>query len=287
MKCHKSFLFICFIALISLGVTSCSKDATMNEKTATATVNVEVLPFAFVMDGLDRQRTIRLYLPPNYHQSQQAYPVLYMHDGQNLFDERTAYAGEWNVDESLNQLAQQQILELIVVAIDNGGDKRMNELSPWENKRFGPPEGKEYMDFIVNVVKPYIDSNFRTLSDVKHTGIMGSSMGGLISHYAIHAYPTVFGMAGIFSPSYWYSTEVFEFTKTHKADLDAKLYILFGDKEGDGMIVDSGRMMRQLKTQGHPRENTQFKRIAGGEHNELLWREAFPEAVTWLFSAKQ
>lgn len=252
-------------------------------KVSTAADNVQVLPYQFAMPELDRQRTVRLYLPPNYHHSDKRYPVVYMHDGQNLFDDMTAYAGEWEVDESLNNLAEKEELEVIVVGIDNGGDFRMNELSPWGNKRFGEAQGKQYMDFIVEVVKPYIDTNFRSKADRLHTAIMGSSMGGLISHYAVHAYPDVFSKAGIFSPSYWYSPDVFSFTQTKKAQLDARLYVMYGGKEGDGMIADTNKMQRQLRQQGHPRQNTQFKRVPNGEHNEQLWRTEFPEAIQWLF----
>lgn len=253
------------------------------QKQATATENVQVLPYQFLMPDLDRKRTVRLYLPPSYDGSTKSYPVIYMHDGQNLFDDLTSYAGEWGIDESLNILATDQGLEFIVVGIDNGGDFRMNELSPWPNDRFGEAQGKQYMDFIVEVVKPYIDTNFRTKPDRLHTAIMGSSMGGLISHYAMHEYSNIFSKAGIFSPSYWYSQDVFAFTKFKKAKLDARLYVMFGDSEGNGMIADTDTMQRQLKQQGHPKQNTLFKRVAGGEHNELLWGGEFSEAVKWLF----
>jgi predicted alpha/beta superfamily hydrolase len=252
-------------------------------KTSTVTENVQVLPYQFVMADLDRLRTVRLYLPPSYHNSEKSYPVIYMHDGQNLFDDMTAFAGEWGVDESLNQLVEKQGLEVIVVGIDNGGDFRMNELSPWENKRFGVAQGEQYMDFIVEVVKPFIDTNFRTKTDRLNTAIVGSSMGGLISHYAIHAYPEVFSKAGIFSPAYWYSQDVFSFSKLKKAQLDARLYVMYGDKEGNGMIADTDKMLRQLRQQGHPRQNTLFKRVPNGEHNEQLWRTEFTEAIQWLF----
>jgi len=252
-------------------------------KTSTVTENVQVLPYQFVMAELDRQRTIRLYLPPSYHHSDKRYPVIYMHDGQNLFDDMTAFAGEWGVDESLNQLAAEKDFEVIVVGIDNSADFRMNELSPWENKRFGEAQGKQYMDFVVEVVKPYIDTNFRTQSERLRTAIMGSSMGGLISHYAIHAYPEVFAKAGIFSPAYWYSQDVFSFSKLKKAQLDARLYVMYGDEEGDGMIADTDKMQRQLRQQGHPRQNTLFKRVPNGEHNEQLWRTEFSDAIQWLF----
>ncbi|MEP1445147.1 MAG: alpha/beta hydrolase-fold protein [Paraglaciecola sp.] len=260
-------------------VSACSEP----EKQTTATANVQVLPYQFLMPELDRQRTVRLYLPPSYHQSDKSYPVIYMHDAQNLFDDKTASSGEWEVDESLNQLAEKQGFEVIVVGIDNDADFRMNELSPWENKRFGEAQGQQYMAFIVEVVKPYIDTNFRTQADRLHTAIMGSSMGGLMSHYAIHAYPQVFSKAGIFSPSYWYSQDVFSYSRFKKAPLDARLYVMYGDKEGDGMIADTDKMLRQLRQQGHPRQNALFKRVPNGEHNEQLWRTEFSEAIQWLF----
>ncbi|MFT4993478.1 MAG: putative alpha/beta superfamily hydrolase [Paraglaciecola sp.] len=253
------------------------------QKLPSATENVQLLPVSFWMDELQRERQVRLYLPPNYAGSDKHYPVLYMHDGQNLFDDATSSAGEWGVDESLNDLARTKGLELIVVGIDNGGDKRMNELSPWMNKRFGEAEGKAYMAFITEVVKPYIDTNFRTKAQREFTAIMGSSMGGLISHYGIHAYPQVFSKAGIFSPAYWYSQKVFAYTKAHRAASDARLYIAAGSEEGDGMVADMNKMQRQLKEQGNPRENTRFKMVQGGQHHEVFWREEFPKAIQWLF----
>jgi predicted alpha/beta superfamily hydrolase len=267
------------LLIFTLLLCACSEP----ERTSSVAHNVQVLPYQFVMTELQRQRTIRLYLPPSYHNSEKRYSVIYMHDGQNLFDDNTAFANEWGVDESLNQLAEDENLELVVVGIDNGADFRMNELSPWENKRFGEAQGKQYMNFIVEVVKPYIDANFRTKADRLHTAIMGSSMGGLISHYAVHAYPEVFSKAGVFSPAYWYSQDVFSFTQFKKAPLDARLYVMYGDKEGDGMIADTDKMQQQLKQQGHPRQNALFKRVPNGEHNEQLWRTEFTEAVQWLF----
>ena len=172
-------------------------------KPGTAQPNVHVLPTPFLIPGLNRERTVRIYLPPGYEQGTRRYPVLYMHDGQNLFDDATAYAGEWGIDETLNELAKSRGLELIVVGIDNGGAERIHELNAWDNPQFGKGEGEQYTAFIVEVLKPWIDQHYRTRPDRRHTAIMGSSMGGLISSYAISRYPQVFGKAGIFSPAYW------------------------------------------------------------------------------------
>src|ERR1700680_1042692 len=183
-------------------------------KPSTAQPNVYVLPTPFVIPDLNRERTVRIYLPPGYTHGKRRYPVLYMHDGQNLFDEATANAaGEWGVDEKLNALAKSRGLKGIVVGIDHGGAERSHELNSWDNPEFGKGEGAQYLSFIVDVLKPWIDQHSRTLRDRRHTMIMGSSMGGLISSYAISRYPQVFGGAGIFSPAYWLPPPAFADTR--------------------------------------------------------------------------
>ncbi len=110
------------------------KTEEMTESPSTASKNVSIFEDNFLMPQLDRQRTIRVYLPPNYHNSEDNYPVLYMHDGQNVFDKKTSYSGEWQVDETLDKLYEEKDFSIIVVAIDNGGDKRLNEYSPWDHQ---------------------------------------------------------------------------------------------------------------------------------------------------------
>lgn len=275
-------LILCFPLVLMLG--SCSEPEQQN-KVSTATVEVTVLDKAFVMPGLNRSRQVRLYLPPLYGTSDKNYPVLYMHDGQNVFDNATAYAGEWGVDETLNELAATGQLELIVVAIDNGGEQRMTELNPVDHAEFGKAEGKAYIEFIANTVKPYIDQHYRTLADVEHTGIMGSSMGGLISHYAILQFPQVFGKAGIFSPSYWATGQQVRWFEHQSAAQDARLYFYMGAKEGDSMVSDMERVYQATLSQGHPTALTQYHLMADADHNEIAWRNEFKTAVLWLFKA--
>lgn len=255
-------------------------------KTSTATDNVEVLSQEFEMPGLDRLRKIRVYLPPNYSSSEKSFPVLYMHDGQNLFDDKTSYVGEWGVDEALNQLHNQNKLSLIVVGVDNGQAQRMNELSPWQNNKYGVAEGEQYMQFIVERVKPYIDSHYRTLADQQNTAIMGSSMGGLISHYAILKYPNTFSKAGIFSPSFWYSEQVYKFTEQNAPDEKARLFYLMGGNEGSDSVANMEKMVHQIKRQGHSADRVYSDVVAGGEHNEQFWRANFERAVLWLFEVE-
>ncbi|KKL03084.1 alpha/beta hydrolase [Rheinheimera mesophila] len=274
-------LLFCFsLVLLLLGCT----EPAGQSKASTASAQVTVLSESFLMPGLNRSRQVRLYLPPGYENSAKRYPVLYMHDGQNLFDEATAYAGEWGADEILDELAATGQLELILVGIDNGAEKRMTELNPVDHAEFGKAEGKAYLEFIANTVKPYIDRHYRTLPDVQHTAIMGSSMGGLISHYAILQFPQVFGKAGIFSPSYWALGEQIHWFEQQPVAADARLYFYMGAKEGGPMVPDMARLYQAVLSTGHAPERTRYHLVAQAEHNEAAWRNEFKTAVLWLFN---
>ncbi len=264
-----------------------AQDATAEpiQRPSTAPANVQMLP-PLEIPGLDRIRVIRLYLPPDYGKSDARYPVLYMHDAQNLFDAATGSGRSWAVDESLDRLARTQHLELIVVGIDNSGEHRLQELTAWSNPR-GKSEGDAYTAFIVDVVKPYIDAHYRTKPDRGHTAIMGSSLGGLISHYAIHRYPQVFGMAGLFSPSYWYAPDVFAYTAAHPLPHDAKLYFYCGGREGAHMLDNVRRMLDRVRGSGLPAQQIELAVDLGAKHNEAAWRKQFPRAVAWLFADAQ
>ena len=253
-------------------------------KASTASAGVSLLGTPLAMPGLERKRQLRLYLPPGYATSNKRYPVLYMHDGQNLFDEATAYAGEWKVDETLDALAREGKLEMIVVGIDNGQDKRMTELNAWDNERIGKGEGREYTDFIVKTVKPMIDRQYRTLPGREHTAIMGSSMGGLASHYALVQYPQVFSKAGVFSPAYWTAQPSFDFVAAKPVPKDARVFLLMGEKEGPQMNADVKRMAEVVKKTGHPAANTALKIVPGAEHNEAFWAGELREALLWMFA---
>jgi pimeloyl-ACP methyl ester carboxylesterase len=208
-----------------------------------------------------------------------------MHDGQNLFDALTAFAGEWEVDETLNNLAADGHKVPIVVGIDNGGTNRLGEYTPWVNTQYGGGDGEKYMQFIVETLKPYIDQHYRTLPDRDNTALMGSSLGGLISHFGALRYQDVFSKAGLISPSYWFSDSIWSFThQTGKQD-DMRFYQLCGDNEGAGVTEDMQRMSDSLLSIGFPQDKIYNKIIPGGQHNETLWRETFAEAYLWLFGS--
>jgi predicted alpha/beta superfamily hydrolase len=209
-----------------------------------------------------------------------------MHDGQNLFDDATSYVGEWGVDEALDQLAKEG-LELIVVGIDHGGEKRMTELNAWDNAKFGKGEGKPYTDFVVQVLKPWVDANDRTRPGRKDTGIMGSSMGGLASHYALVQYPEVFSKAGVFSPAYWTAQPSFDFVAARPVPKDARVFMLMGGKEGPQMNADVKRMAETVKKTGHPAANTILRIVPEAEHNEAFWAGELREALLWMFAPEE
>ncbi|WP_372756034.1 alpha/beta hydrolase [Mariniflexile sp.] len=258
-------------------------DSTSKIKRSTALKNVHVFSEEFKIPQLNRTRRISVYLPPNYESSSENYPVLYMHDGQNVFDLATSYAGEWEVDETLDRLYKERGLGIIVVAINHGGETRLNEYSPWFNPKYGVAEGDAYLKFIINTLKPEIDKSFRTKKDSNNTAIMGSSMGGLISHYAGLKYSKVFGKVGVFSPSFWYSEDAFLFTETKSKLKHGKMYYLVGGKEGEGMVENVEKMVNIMKLNKFSKNNIRTKVVLNGTHSESFWKTEFESAVLWLF----
>ncbi|WPY99559.1 alpha/beta hydrolase [Christiangramia sp. OXR-203] len=246
---------------------------------AQSTLSKNVKTFEIEAPQLNSYKKIWIYLPANYDLDEQKYPVIYMHDAQNVFDDSTAYAGEWNVDEFLDETHSEKA---IIVAIEHGGDKRISELTPYPNEKYGGGNGKNYVDFIRYTLKPHIDASYRTLADQANTGIFGSSLGGLISFYAAFEYPEVFSKIGVFSPSFWFSEQIYEKVKNSEITNDQKFYILAGKRESDSMVEEVNTMQDLLISKGFEPQNLIVKLVEDGEHNEKLWRENFSEAYQWL-----
>lgn len=247
-------------------------------KAQKSTASKNVSQFSIHSPELNTSKKIWLYLLENYKNSKTKYPVIYMHDAQNLFDAKTSYVGEWNIDEKLDSLHA----KVIVVGIEHGGDKRTEELTPYSNEKYGGGKGENYTDFIVKTLKPYIDKNYKTEPDVNHTTIMGSSLGGLISMYAVLKYPTVFDKAGIFSPSFWYSDKIYDLAAS-SSPLKTKIYFLCGDNESEEMVIDLQKMKTTLlENEVISKQNLEVRIIENGEHNEKLWRNGFVGAYLWL-----
>jgi predicted alpha/beta superfamily hydrolase len=248
-------------------------------KVSTASKNVKIIDTAFLIPQLKRTRRVWIYLPQGYNSSQQSrYSVIYMHDGQNVFDDATAYSGEWGVDEFLDTVF---LRSSIIVAVDHGGNNRLTEYNPYDNERFGQGEGDLYVDFLVKTLKPYIDKNYRTLKDKKNTGIAGSSMGGLISLYAVLKYPKVFGKVGVFSPAFWISgTRIFDDIRKKGKKVNSKIYFYGGKQEGETMIPDMLKAFEALNTVSKSKMTTVIR--DEGRHSESTWRREFPSFYAWI-----
>jgi predicted alpha/beta superfamily hydrolase len=251
-------------------------------KPNTALPQVSILDTAFFMPQLNAKRRIWVYLPKSYAATKSSYPVIYMNDGQNLFNEQTASFGEWGIDEALDTLGKKYNREVIVIGIDHGGDKRLLEYNPHDHSKFGQGEGDKYVDFLVKTLKPFVDQKFRTKKDVNSTFIAGSSMGGLISMYAVIKYPDVFGGAGIFSPAFWTSPQIYDdVAKATWTNNKPKFFFYAGGKEGDDMIPDMEKMINLVSQKGRYEIRRSVSPL--NKHNEKAWREEFPLFFDFLF----
>lgn len=259
---------------------------TLAPKQHTASPNVGIFDTAFYIPQLQRHRIVRIYLPPDYTSSSKKYPVLYMADGQNCFDEATANFGEWQVDEALDRFYDSCKKSMIVVAVDHGGKHRNQEYNPYDFKQIGKGEGKQYARFMAETLKPAIDKRYRTLTDKSHTHIAGSSMGGIISLWAMLAYPQVFGNAGIFSPAFWTARPIYAYARKKLPTLQgASLYFYAGGKESETMVPYSKQMYLLLK------KNKSLKTVwvvdDTAQHNEAAWAKWFPQYLRWMSSQTQ
>jgi predicted alpha/beta superfamily hydrolase len=260
----------------------------------TATGNLKILR-GVKSSRLGNSRDILVYLPPSYDASDQRYPVFYLHDGQNLFDEATSFAGEWRVDETMEALAQEGV-EAIMVGIPNAGRSRISEYNPFNSADHGSGRGDLYLDFIVEQVKPLVDGNFRSSPGPAHTGIMGSSMGGLISLYAFFRHPETFGFAGAMSPSLWFARGAIYDMVQDAPFNPGRLYLDAGTREYGGDSIWSmlpfrsrryyasvRRMYRLLVRKGYrPRRNVLYIEEKNAAHNEAAWARRFAPAVRFL-----
>jgi len=253
---------------------------------------LKIIQLTMVQYPEPQKRNIRVWLPVGYNQdnSQNRYPVLYMHDGQNLFEEKTSYAGEWEIDETITTLVAQGEKGTIVVGIDNSAD-RMNELSPnWPRvwgarKMILQPSGEKYADFIVNTVKPYIDAHFHTLADCDHTGIGGSSMGGVISLYMVLTYFEVFSYGLLFSTAAqiykWSVIQDFVKNQLEQQTKFPRLFLYAGGLE-HSITPYVHKIKSLLIHSGYPQEKIQTLIDSRAKHNEQAWAKHFPAAYLWL-----
>ncbi len=244
---------------------------------------IRVISEAFEIPQLIRTRRITALLPHDYEHTERRYPVLYLQDGQNLFDDYAPY-GNWALDKKLAQLAEKNMADVIIIAIDHARENRVVEFTPSLKTKLGAGEGKQYVRFLAETLKPFVDKHFRTIPDRAHTAIGGSSMGGLISIYAGLMYPEVYSKLLIFSPSLWVAPNI-HFHSIHMEEpYDMKIYIYGGEGESVNMVPNIKKFKRALEESGSA-ANIQFKVSIDpkGEHNEERWGKEFPKALKWLF----
>lgn len=246
---------------------------------AQSTASEQVISVTIEAPQLDKRKKIWLYLPRSYNDTKNSYPVFYMHDAQNLFDATTSYAGEWKIDEYLDTISNN---EVIVVGIEHGNEKRVDELTPFKNEEYGGGHGESYVNFIIDTLKPYIDTNYRTLQDAGNTTIFGSSLGGLISFYAVIKYPGIFGKAGVFSPSFWFSDDIYDLVRSSPINPSSKFFMLSGTDESETTVPNQNKMAALLREKGLEDVQLINKIIEGGQHNEAFWGTYFPESHQWL-----
>lgn len=266
---------------IDFSIAAWKDDFTLTLKKHTASVNIQLLDTAFDMPQLGSRRSVWIYLPPDYKKSNKKYPVLYMHDGQNIFDEYTSAFGEWGVDECIDSLIKMGSRACIVIGVENGSE-RMQEYNPYDLNDFEEGKGDRYIDFLVKTLKPFIDRHYRTLHSAENTLIAGSSMGGLISYYAMLKYPDVFGKGGIFSPAFWTAETIKNLTDSTGNKLHGKLFFYIGGLEGATYLND---MKEVVEIIGKKSDAMIYSIVdSAGRHNEETWRRWFTDFYKWIMA---
>ena len=245
---------------------------------------IKVIHEAFEIPQLIKTRRIAALLPYDYYESDKRYPVMYLQDGQNLFEDYAPF-GSWSVDKRLAVMSEISKAEVIVIAIDHAEKDRIAEFTPSYKTKIGSGDGKKYVRFLTDTLKPYIDKNFRTLPDQSNTGIGGSSMGGLISIYAGMMYPEVYGKLMIFSPSLWVAPNIHIQRMIFPEPIMARIYLYAGGKESGTMIPNIKRLKLALEERGLSEDQIQIQLSIDpkGEHNEERWGKEFPKAIDWLY----
>jgi predicted alpha/beta superfamily hydrolase len=237
-------------------------------------------------------RDVLVYLPPGYEGGTRRYPVLYLQDGQNLFDGATSFipGQEWRVDETAERLIRRGSIEpLIIVGIYNAGELRADEYTPTPDPR-AKAGGKAdvYGRFLVEEVMPFIDARYRTLGGTANTGVGGSSLGGLVSLHLAVEYPHVFGKVAVLSPSVWWDgRSILERARRLKPHRDLRVWLDMGTKEGEGALRDARLLRDVLRASGlRPGRELKYFEARGAPHSELAWAKRVGPVLRFLFPAR-
>ena len=247
---------------------------------------VKLISDEFEIPQLNKTRKIWALLPHDYDNSQERYPVLYLQDAQNLFNEKGQF-GNWEIDKKLAVMAEYNIGKIIVIAIEHAEKDRIKEYNVGKTV-LGRGQGKQYIRFVTDTLKPFIDSNFRTKSDRPNTGIGGSSMGGLVSIFSGLMYPEVYGKLMIFSPSLWVAPKLNATSTIDENFDDTKIYLYAGGDESATMIEHVKQFKAKMIESSFVANKMKIKLSINmqGKHNEIYWSDEFPKAIEWLFFNK-
>jgi predicted alpha/beta superfamily hydrolase len=232
--------------------------------------------------ALGNRHSLIVSTPASYVTGDRRYPVVYMQDGQNLFDPRTSFAGDWGLSTALGWAGRRGI-EPIVAGIYNAGKARFDEYSPFVEPGTGGGAGDRYLEFLLTTVKPLVDERFRTLPDREATGIAGSSLGGLISLYAFVRLPTVFGFVAALSPSLWFGNEAIFDVVARSPAAAGRIYLDIGLREGARHVTLARTMRDLLIARGfEPRRTLRYVEDKDGAHREADWGRRFRKALPFL-----
>lgn len=244
---------------------------------------VHLISQEFEIPQLNKKRKVWALLPHDYHQTNERYPVMYLQDAQNLFNEQSAY-GNWEIDKKLAVMAEYNIGKVIVIAVEHADKERVLEYNVG-NTVLGQGQGKQYIRFLADTLKPFVDQHFRTKPERTHTGIGGSSMGGLVSIFSGLMYPEVFGKLMIFSPSLWVVPKI----KLSFLDLydpqDFRVYLYAGGSESATMVDHVKKFRKRLLEKENYTDKMKVRLSINehGKHTETYWSDEFPKAMEWLF----
>ena len=243
---------------------------------------VQLISDEFKIPQLNKTRKIWALLPHDYDNSSENYPVMYLQDAQNLFNEKAEF-GNWEIDKKLAVMSEYKIGKIIIIAIEHAEEDRIKEYNVGKTV-LGKGQGKKYIRFVTDTLKPYVDSNFRTKKEREFTGIGGSSMGGLISIFSGLRNPETFGKLMIFSPSLWVVPELkIDAKKVYTAG--TKVYLYAGGDESKTMIEHIKKFQNDLISNQFIADKSQINLSINrqGKHSETFWSDEFPKAIEWLF----
>jgi predicted alpha/beta superfamily hydrolase len=245
----------------------------------------------FASRYLQSRRDLAVYLPKEYESSRDRYPVLYLQDGQNLFDPATAFGGQdWRAGSTADRLiAHGAIRPLIIVGIYNAGVRRISEYTPTRDRRVrkGGKAGR-YAQMLVREIKPLIDREYRTRKSAKDTAVGGSSLGALVSLVCALDYPRVFGHAALLSPSVWWDDRVIiRIVDEYRARVRPRIWLDTGTNEGDSpqQAIEDARLLRDalVRRKWVEGNDLYYCEFRGAGHNEKAWGDRFDSVLRWIF----